>query len=378
MKKITFVTLVMAFCIAILGSWCSAQTPVAVTDTSKEGSLLIWPKIITTGTLDTYVAISNSYSGSVNVKCYWEMKDDTEVTTNPAIRRGCQNSDFQFKLTSNQPFVFSAKTGDVLWDNANVKYATPVSSFGEGVGILKCWAVNADATQQISWNYLKGEGIVVDLSGPNYRSAWEYNAYRFAAYNTLGRGKIVGTDAQQGMINLIGGGAGTYDACPSYIIFDFLADSDNASSDLTLIPCKEDLRQEGQKTLTKATFTIWNENEVKFTGAHQCFGCFMEVALDYIRIPQDSTNSKALKPFSIGRLHTDAARMRVQGLASSNYCSGSVESPLLGLIDTQLTLGVGKYLDRAGTNASVAGKYINGPVYLQWDPGYESQEKGRR
>jgi hypothetical protein len=373
MKKITFVTLVMAFFIAILGSWCSAQTPVAVTDISKEGSLLIWPKIITTGTLDTYVAISNSWQSSVNIKCYWEMKDYVD-TSLPAIRHGCLNTDFQFRLTANQPYVFSAKTGEGLWGGGG-----DVSGFGEGEGILKCWAVNSDATEQISWNYLKGEGIVVDLSGAStYSSAWEYNAYRFAAYNTAGRGKIVGTPAQQGMINLIGGGAGTYDACPSYIIFDFLADSANATSDLTLIPCKEDLRQEGQKTLTKATFTIWNENEVKFTGAHQCFGCFMEVALDYITIPQDSKSIKALKPFNISRLHTDAARMRVQGLASSNYCSGSVESPLLGLIDTQLTLGAGKYLDRAGTNASVAGKYINGPVYLQWDPGYESLERIKR
>ena len=59
MKKCTLVTLVMAFSIAVLSSWCLAQT---VTDTSKEGSLLIWPKIITTGNNDTYVAIYNSYS----------------------------------------------------------------------------------------------------------------------------------------------------------------------------------------------------------------------------------------------------------------------------------------------------------------------------
>jgi hypothetical protein len=368
MKKCTLVALVMAFSIAVLSSWCLAQT---VTDTSKQGSLLIWPKIITTGTNDTYIAIYNSYTSSVNVKCYWEYKN-TDTGTAPYFRNGCLNYDFQFRLTANQPAVFSAKTGEHLWDwDGGIGNSPPIAAFGEGEGILKCWAVDASAENQISWNFLKGEGIVVDYAG---NSAWEYNAYRFAAQNAAGRKAPVG---QPGRLNLNGGyqGAVGYDACPSYILFDFLAESDNVTSDLTLIPCIQNLKQEGYPTITKATFTIWNQNEVKFTGAHQCFSCYVEASLDSFRIPQDTGK---IKPFSLTRLHTNSGRMRVQGLQSNNYCPGSVKTPLLGLIDSRFKLLDGTaYFDRFGTHASTAGKFLE-PVYIQWDPGYASEERPNR
>jgi hypothetical protein len=369
MKKCTLVTLVMAFSIAVLSSWCLAQT---VTDTSKEGSLLIWPKILTTGDYDTYVAIYNSNSSSVDVKCYWEYKDFEKYPGIPVPRNGCVNFDFQFRMTGNQPAVFSAKTGEHLW-GAYVEKSPPIAAFGEGEGLLKCWAVNAAATEQISWNSLKGEAMVADLVA---NTIWEYNAYRFAANQP--RKAAVG---QAGRLTLNGSTSGAnpgYDACPSYLVFDFLAESDNVTSDLTLIPCIQNLKQEGSPTMTKATFTIWNQNEVKFTGAHQCFSCYIEASLDSFTIPQDTPTSK-IKPFNIKRLHTNAARMRVQGLQSNNYCWGSIETPLLGLMSSQFKIFDGDaYPDRAGTNASTAGKYIKAPVYIQWDPGYESEEKVKR
>ena len=86
---------------------------------------------------------------------------------------------------------------------------------------MKCWAVDASAENQISWNYLKGEGIVVDFVA---NSAWEYNAYRFAANQT--RKTAVGQAGRLALNGAIQGGAAGYDACPSYILFDFLAESD--------------------------------------------------------------------------------------------------------------------------------------------------------
>ena len=228
MKKCALVILVMVFSIAILSSWCLAQP---VTNTSKEGSLLIWPKIITSDTTDTFIMINNSYPSSVNVKCYWEYKN-TETGTPPYFRNGCVNYDFQFKLTANQPAVFSAKTGMHMWDES-VQKSPPIAAFGwPGEGILKCWAVDADAQNQISWNYLKGEAFVMDYTAG---SVWEYNAWRFAA--NPARGAAVGTG---GRIELSGTNGG-YDACPSYLVFDFLADSPTNTSDLTLIPCKQDM-----------------------------------------------------------------------------------------------------------------------------------------
>jgi len=308
----------------------------------------------------------------VNVKCYWEYKDLVPKNGTGTTRNGCVNYDFQFRLTNFQPAVFSAKTGEHLWDwDGGIGNNPPIAAFGEGEGILKCWAVDPSAENQISWNFLKGEAIIVDFAG---NSAWEYNAYRFAAQNAA-RNVAVG---QPGRLSLNGGlqGAVGYDTCPSYILFDFLAESDNVTSDLTLIPCIQNLKQEGFPTVTKATFTIWNQNEVKFTGAHQCFSCYIETSLDYFRIPQDTGK---IKPFSLARLHTNSGRMRVQGLQSNNYCPGSVETPLLGLIDSRFKLLDGAtYSDKAGTHASTAGKFTKSPVYIQWDPGYASEEKPNR
>jgi hypothetical protein len=103
----------------------------------------------------------------------------------------------------------------------------------------------------------------------------------------------------------------------------------------------------------------------------------MEVAFDDLRIPQDTGK---IKPFNISRLHTYAARMRVQGLQSNNYCPGSVATPLLGVIDTTFTTleGVG-YTDKVGTNPSTtSAKWSGDPVYIQWDPGYASEEKPKQ
>lgn len=378
MKKCALVTLVIAFSIGVLCSWCSAQALPTVTDTSKEGSLLIWPKIVTTNGQDTYIAIFNSGSRSVDVKCYWEYKDLQKQNSTPVTRNGCSHLDFQFRLTKLHPLVFRASDGEHLWDDTNVWRVPSVSAFGKDEeGVLKCWAVDASAENQISWNYLKGEAIIVSIDGT---SAWEYNAYRFAAKNAVDRASV----GQAGRIDLNGGGTVAnpvvgYDACPSYIVFDFLAESDNVTSDLNLVPCIQNLKQEGTSTKTKATFTIWNQNEVKFTGAHQCFNCYIEASLDYFTVPQDSTTSK-IKPFSVARLHTDAARMRVQGLQSNNYCPGSEATPLLGLIDSRIKmLDTYAYSDRFGTHASTAGKYVNkGSVYIQWDYELKAEEKLRR
>jgi len=369
MKKCALVTLVMALSIAILSSWCLAQN---VTNTSKEGSLLIWPKIITTGDNDTYVMISNSYGSSVNVKCYWEYKDISSGTP-PYFRNSCDHTDFQFRLTGNQPMVFSAKTGRHMWDE-DLNGVPDLPSFGEDAeGILKCWAVDADAQNQISWNYLKGEALIINET---IGSAWEYNAWRFAAVGVARRG-AVGTGGTIAMT----GSSGGYDACPSYLVFNFLAnDPPSITSDLTLIPCRQDLRQEGTNTKTKATFTIWNEDEVKYTGAHQCFNCYLEAELGTFRIPQDTGK---ILPFSYDRLHTYAARVRVKGVNSAKYCPGSIATGLLGVINTRMILDGVDYADRFGGNPTSTSAKWNPPsgqpeAEILWDKGPATDEKRPR
>ena len=79
-----------------------------------------------------------------------------------------------------------------------------------------------------------------------------------------------------GRLALTGGGAGTYDACPSYNIANFMPNGATLgglrtnSNALTVVSCNQDLRQDYNLYLTKLQFTVWNSREQSYTGAYIC------------------------------------------------------------------------------------------------------------
>jgi hypothetical protein len=186
-----------------------------------------------------------------------------------------------------------------------------------------------------------------------------YNAYSFAAPNGV-QGAPIGTPGQLLLDGTV------YDACPQYLLTNFFASPDPTQSDpklyplsypwrpdLTLWPCRQDLRQDRTPTCTKAKFDVWNGNEVKFTGAYQCLKCFYEGLLDEIGKtkavpPFDNFDDTQRGPgfgwekFTIDGLGSVAARMRVQGVAST-VCDNKIRgcpsgagvtkaTPLLGVM----------------------------------------------
>ncbi len=146
---------------------------------------------------------------------------------------------------------------------------------------------------------------------------------------------------------------------------------------LTLVPCKQDLRQDRSPTCTKAKFDIWNSNETKFTGAYQCIKCWYEGVLDGIKAPSGFGGEK----FTFHSLHTYAARFRVQGIASSvcqgqptAACTTSQAAPLIGLFAYAL----------GGTDGTSWGGYmpagggIDTSGFVYWDKGDGPQESPKR
>ena len=208
--------------------------------------------------------------------------------------------------------------------------ALEVPPFDDTYGELKCWAVNPDGNRQISWNHLFGSATIY-----NYvlGEAWEYSSWNFAARN-VDRGKSVGVGGRLDLNGApVGGGPG-YDACPQYVLGAFMADgafmvdggrfSDRHNvvfldtTDLTLVPCIEDLRQDRTPTYTKAQFDIWNEDEVKFTGAYICFKCWLETTLDpYPIVSSGAGTWRNFDKFGIDNLHTTMGFFRVTGVAST-------------------------------------------------------------
>lgn len=319
-----------------------------VANTNQKGSLLIFPTIEVnrgaglgqSGVLrDTLVMIGNENSRDVWIKCYW-------VDENQNIE------DFMFHLTANQPVSFSAYDGE----GAGVT----VPPFNGTRGELKCWAVNASGDQQISYNHLHGNAVVFDTIESEFPKAFEYNAWSFTARSTP-MGTPVGN---AGNLQLKGLDTANkyYDACPLYLTFNFIpAEGDGSDGPkLTLVPCKQDLRQDRTPTCTKAKFDVWNANESKFTGAYQCIKCWYEGFLG--QIGKDKTGYGGDK-FTGKVLKTEVAQARVSAVASTE-CSnkfpgkctgGQVDSPIIGVIayeDLQGSLFYGTTPHGAGSDGS--------------------------
>jgi hypothetical protein len=263
------------------------------------------------------------------------------------------------------------------------------------VGELKCWAVNFEGTQQISWNHLSGNALVLDYVN---QTAYEYNSVNFTA-----RGVNLGTAVRPaGTINL-SGAASQYDACPQYLVFNFftydptvgstrVVDIDDLAAvrfnktDLTLVPCKQDLRQDRVPTCTKAKFDIWNENETKYTGAYQCLKCWFEGYLNDIGTAVGAAGGFGGEKFTYPGLHTTMGRARVTGVASTvcngKYpCTTQVNSPLLGITSTQVEFALdspGKKIELIAAEAVGAGTYTADPVTIRWDIQTEPEEVSGR
>jgi hypothetical protein len=246
--------------------------------------------------------------------------------------------DFMFYVTPNQPVVFDT--------NGTTISTQDVPTFA-GIGSLVCWAQGEDdriprGPGHDPFNHLYGTALI-----RNDATAWVYyNAFSFSPrgvnyFTAYDADNVVvpGPDysnASWASLNLTGDAG--YDTCPSYLVANFIPDGSTlvpgypsapTKPDLTLFPCKQDFRQDRIPTCTKAKFDIWNENEVKFTGAYQCFKCFFEGFLtDIGNLPYLKSRGPGYggDKFSIGVLKTDVARMRIQGVYSSVCVASNVDA----------------------------------------------------
>ena len=367
---------------------------------SQKGSLLVFPKVLVetadNGTVwfDTIITIANDNSRNVNVECYWV---DAEQNT----------ADFMFALTGNQPTWFKASDGlgSRGWG---------VSPFGpNNKGELKCWAMGVDdATMeeyQALFNHLYGTAIMIDYRN---HTSFEYNAYAFKGHYPDSSGVYTTHLGTTGTLVLDNNyPSPTYDTGSGYILFNFFAAAPQGSgfqivnkTDLTLVPLRQDLRQDRLPTCTKAKFDVWNENEVKLTGAYQCIKCWFEGSLEKIGTYKDPVSGKPTgylgRNFSYKSLHTSLGRTRVTSVASTqcrnvfidpwdpdlkrDLCVDNIynpgmnlqsRTPLLGLVFTSIQVDGSTIL--FGTTPQGAGVFVPSPfdpnkpdetVTIKYDP----------
>jgi hypothetical protein len=300
----------------------------------KPGAILIFPKIVvdTSGVLgpptDTEIQITNTSNSVIAARCF--IIDDTQHCSNspstactaqlaangaPLGEGGCgpgicggpcsprvHENDFRITLTKRQPISWkvseglsslpcgsgvSAPSGVCTGSNgsSSIPGVQEVPFFGE----IKCVEVGPDdflptagldPTNNNAGD-LKGEATIISASGTSVDAR---------KYNGIG---IQSTGANNRDGNLVLGGATPeYNGCPKVIVLDSFFDnaevvthgsaalSETVITDLTVVPCSEDLLSQ---TPTSATlqFLVFNEFEQKFSTSTS-FSCFREVQLSDI------------------------------------------------------------------------------------------------
>jgi hypothetical protein len=312
---------------------------------------------------DTFISLTNDVNEAVRVQLYFVNGDAPLAPVfdggGALIERGHPGWNWmnnQFTLTANQPTYWSAFTGQPavgglspfgVLDPGSPPGRPANDGSGDRVlrGFILAWAVNAQG-QEIRWNHLAGNATIVHY-GAGF--AWEYNACAFqTADDSIPNGGQTGTP---GMIMLDGV---EFAQAADQLLFNFQAAGSQAfgvppaprlvisDTDLTLHPYDTDLRQATTGPVTtKASFTIWNQNEVKFSGEHVCVTCWDQTLISrYASIPNH---------FLRLNLQTDHGKARIDGLAAPQ-CAGSVDAAMNGVYARILAFDGGAAFGAAGGN----------------------------
>ena len=349
---------------------------------SEKGSLLVYPKVElrwdSAGNMiqDTFLDLTNDYPGAVSVQMYFVNGDEAtdavyDEGTGDLIERahpGCNWLDNQIYLTANEPAFWSALTGQekgvspftVLDPSSDPLAQGRPANDGTGDRVLRgfvlAWAVNS-AGEEIRWNHLKGDAMVVNYEAT---SAWEYNAWAFAATTAWPHGGVLPTPGELYLDGV------EYEQAFDLLLLDFYATGSTALSygvpvsvdtDLTILPMLIDLRQDGEGPVTtKVKFDIWNQNEVKFSGTERCISCWDQELVGNYGVPNH---------FLREHLQTNKGKARYDGMASivcdeyDPYGYPVVLSEYAPLLSV-----AAKYLDfNAGADMAMAGMNVVGMGY---------------
>ncbi|MEM5788128.1 MAG: hypothetical protein AAGU11_12480 [Syntrophobacteraceae bacterium] len=333
-----------------------------------KGSLLVWPRIdavmdyqyeILT---DTILTIGNDGPANVNLKCYW-MDSGPEQDF----------SDFQMELSKYKIYTFSAQFGGL---DLGPTEAPPFS--GEtGKGMLACWAIDDSGRNAVSWNHLYGSAYVIDYA---HNVAYNYNSLNFRSVSTptlntatnvipLPAGPANGSEDYGLSLPLDGK---VFDACPAYLIFNFLTEQIGPKpngfpgfNQLTLVPCKQDLRQDHSVTKTKAKFDVWNNYETKLTNAWACPDCWWDSFLNNTDKPAYGGIHYAAA-FGLSANKYPVSRFRVTGVKSSQ-CPGSVATGLMGLLVSYLPYDGNEAPFAFATTGNAPTAPVASSGFIYWD-----------
>ncbi|MBW1982653.1 MAG: hypothetical protein JRJ12_15690, partial [Deltaproteobacteria bacterium] len=138
--------------------------------------------------------------------------------------------------------------------------------------------------------------------------------------------------------------------------------------------------QDRKPTYTKLRFNIWNNDEVKYTGAYACMKCWYESFLSDLNAGAYQGVANGSEKFFYKNLHTETGRMRVQGIPSTVCPETGEHTGLVGLavqymqlisyaqpvVASDDVIVVPLINAVAGTNANGAGVNVESG-FVKWD-----------
>jgi hypothetical protein len=364
---------------AIVQTTGEGQVNVAASDLT--GGYVVLPKVIvhTTGgtppvlpggiATDTIVQLSSTNEAEpIKVNCWWVDANSHCGICDPSIQDCviCNSNadcaafpglncvqdwrvrDFSVTLTSGQPIGFLASQGlkpvpcDPALDQncGGGEAAGSVAQVQEDPfrGELKCVQVDAD-DDPVLRSDLKAEATIVRTTVPGMGPVPVTTA---AGYNAIGFGTVsLGTEDNADPLclgSLPTGSddacAATYAPCPGVLILNHFFEGAApeiggiVNTDLTLVPCSEDL---GNPTVSAnfeivAQMLIYNEFEQRFSSSTRV-ECYRATTLSDIDTPAGPSGDK-FSIFSVGVEGTITGQTRIRGVQQSG---GNLGYGLLGV-----------------------------------------------
>jgi len=249
----------------------------AASDTERQGSILIFAKVVNDNQRDTVIQVTNTGNMVDRARCFY-LNGDT-----------CRITDFAITLTKQQPTHWRASTGrrvnlldEFASDGAGIDPGT-VPAVPEGfAGALICVEVNMDG-QPVAMNKLKGEATLEDVTVNGTNNTSQYNGITFPGTNgNMDENLDLGSE---------------YAACTNRHQVNFysmpdqpdpvLGDNSAVVHNLTVLPCNLDLTRRNPSPFT-INFDTYDEFEGSFSGGITG-SCWANVSLNDLGLSADST-----------------------------------------------------------------------------------------
>lgn len=309
----------------------AASEASAGVDGDRPGSILIFPKVVSSATRDTTIRISNTGNLTNEIRCFY-LNGET-----------CGSIDFDLTLTKQQPTHWELSTGRSV--NLLDAFASPGAGLDPGLipaspefeGSLVCVEVVDDVP--VAQNKLKGEAIIRDTSDSDDRNTSTYNAIALTSGN--------GAANSDNRLTLDGS---EYAQCATEHRIDFipnaapgldpvLGDESSVVTNVTVLPCDLDFSRR-RATDVVLNATLWNEFENQTSGPDTTFSCWTSFSISPASLNPATTFAtveySASSPvvMVVESFHTDADSGSTGSAAANVHNAGGEGSSTITLSAT--------------------------------------------